>query len=182
MSELSASAQSCLAENADPQRLMALFSNPEMAGPEEIEVLTQCLEDETLLRLFLTVLIGLTEPLSEETSMCVRDGFVGIDIRSILAGGMEGNEEAAMMGSMVSFLLTLACLNEGEWAAAAPALDMGPEDQQSFQCVMEELGGPGEVASLLEPDAGPPIAFIGAAMKCGLQMEGGWAPLERRRP
>ena len=81
MSELSASAQSCLAENADPQRLMALFSNPEMASPEEIEVLTQCLEDETLLRLFLTVLIGLTEPLSEETSMCVRDGFVGIDIR-----------------------------------------------------------------------------------------------------
>ena len=64
--------------------------------PEETAALIQCLEDETLLRLFLTGLIG---PLSAETSTCVRSGFANFDLRSVmLATPAESNEAAAMAG------------------------------------------------------------------------------------
>ena len=172
MSELSASEQNCLSENSGPQRLMALLSAPELASPEETAELIQCLEDETLLRLFLTGLIGQSGPLSAETSTCVRSGFADFDFRAVmLAGVVESDEEAAMVGSMAAFLLTLSCLNEEEWQAAGPSLGMGPDDLESLQCVMNELGGAEGLAAALQPDAGgPPMAFFGAAMGCGLQM------------
>ena len=172
MSGLSGAEQSCVSEKVDPQRLMALVSAPDLVSPEETTELVQCLEQETLLRLFLTGLIGQTGPLSEETSTCVRAGFADFDIRAVmLAGAVESDEEAAMMGSMAGFLLALSCLNEEEWQAASSSLGLGPNDRESLQCVMEQLGGPEGVAAALQPDgAGPPMAFIGAAMECGLQM------------
>ena len=63
MSELSGAEQACVSDNSDPRRLMALMSAPELVSSEETAKLIQCLGDETLLRLFLTGLIGQTGPL-----------------------------------------------------------------------------------------------------------------------
>ena len=169
---LSDAEQSCVSEHSDPQALMALISAPELASPDEAEQLIQCLEDETLMRLFLTGLIGQAGTLSEETSVCIRGGFSGFDLRSMmLASATGGDEGAAMTGGMAAFVLTLSCLDEDEWAAAAPALDMAPGDRETLQCVMEALGGPEGVAAALQPaGGGPPAAFFEAAMGCGMPM------------
>ncbi len=172
MSDLSGAEQSCLLGNVDSQRLMALLSGPEFASPEETVEFVQCLEDETLLRLFLTGLIGQTRSLSEETSTCVRSGFADFDLRATMLSSASGpgGEEAAMVGSMAGFFLTLSCLNEEEWRIASPTLGLGPDDREGVQCVTNELGGPEGVAAALQSDAGPPTAFISAAMACNLQM------------
>ena len=169
---LSDAEQSCVSEHSDPQALMALMSAPELASPDEAEQLIQCLEDETLMRLFLTGLIGQAGTLSEETSVCIRGGFSGFDLRSMmLTSATGGDEGAAMAGGMAAFVLTLSCLDEDEWAAAAPALDMAPGDRETLQCVMEALGGPEGVAAALQPaGGGPPAAFFEAAMGCGMPM------------
>ena len=172
LSGLSAVEQSCLPENVDLQRLMAPEGGPDLVSPEEAAELFQCLEQETLLRLFLTGLIGQTGPLSGETSACVRSGFADFDLRAImLATSEESDEAAAMVGSMAGFLVTLSCLNEQEWQAAGPSLGFGPDDREGLECVMDELGGPEGVAAALQPDdAGPPMAFFSAAAACNLQI------------
>ena len=164
--------RSCVSENSDPQALMALLGAPELASPDEAEQLIQCLEDETLMRLFLTGLIGQAGTLSEETSECIRGGFSGFDLRSMmLASATGGDEGAGMAGGMAAFFLTLSCLDEDEWAAAAPALDMAPGDRETLQCVMKALGGPEGVAAALQPaGGGPPAAFFEAAVGCGMPM------------
>ena len=135
MSELSDAEQSCLAGNVAPQVRALLGGAPDL--PEETAALIQCLEDETLLRLFLTGLIGQTGPLSAETSTCVRSGFANFDLRSVmLATPAKSNEAAAMAGSMAGFLLTLSCLSEEEWQAVGPTLGMGADDRDGLQCVL----------------------------------------------
>ena len=52
--------------------------------------------------------------------------------------------------------------------AAAPALDM--EDRESFQCALEQLGGPEGMAETLgSGNENSFMALFGAAMGCGLQ-------------
>ena len=147
---------------------MAPEGGPDLVSPEEAAESIQCLEQETLLRLFLTGLTGQTGPLSGETSACVRSGFADLDLRAImLATSGESDEAAAMVGSMAGFLVTLSCLNEEEWQAAGPSLSLGPDDREGLECVMDELGGPEGVAAALQPDdAGPPMAFFSAAAAC----------------
>ena len=85
-----------------------------------------------------------------------------------------------MAGGMAAFFLTFSCLDEDEWAAAAPALDMAPGDRETLQCVMKALGGPEGVAAALQPaGGGPPAAFFEAAMGCGMPMG---APIRAARP
>ena len=172
MSELSAAEQSCLAGNVDPQQVMALLGGaPGLVSPEETTALIQCLEDETLLRLFLTGLIGQTGPLSAESSVCVRSGFANFDVRSVmLATPVESEAAAAMAGSMAGFLVTLSCLNDEEWQVVGPSVGMGAEDRDGLRCVLAELGGPEGLAAALQPGAGPPTAFFGASAACNLQM------------
>ena len=178
MSELPGAEQACVSENSDPRQFMALMSAeglaPSEETAEETAKLIQCLGDETLLRLFLTGLIGQTEPLTEETSTCVRSGFADFDIRAVmLAGVVESDAGTAMRGSMAAFLLTLACLNEEDWQAVGPSLGMGPDDRESLQCLMNELGGSEGIAAALQPDdGGPPTDYIGATIACGLQSPG----------
>ena len=173
---LSDKERSCVSENSSPQALMALagapeLASPELASPDEAEQLIQCLEDEALMRLFLTGLIGQAGTLSEKTSECIRGGFSGFDLRSMMLASTGGDEEAGMTGSMAAFFLTLSCLDEDEWAAAAPALEMAPGDRETLQCVLEALGGPEGVAAALQPaGGGPPAAFFEAAMGCGMPM------------
>ena len=170
MSELSGAERACLPENSGPQQLMAMLSTPEFAPSEETAELIQCLGDETLLRLFLTGLIGQTGPLTEETSKCVRSGFADFDVRAVRPAGVV---ESAAVGNMAPLLLTLSCLNEEEWQAVGPSLEMGPDERESLQCLINELGGSEGIAAALQPDdGGPPTDYIRAKIACGLQSPG----------
>ena len=140
MSQLSSAEQSCISETGDPRQLLMLMRGPGPGSPQDAQELIPCLWDETLLRLFLTGLTGQTEPLSAETSTCVRSGFQDFDIATVLLSSSmgPGGEAAAMMGSMAGFVLTLSCLNEEEWQMASPRLGLRP-------------GRPGEPAMRDEP-------------------------------
>ena len=178
LAELSSSEQSCVSESVAPDRMQALLTSPDLANPEEGAALLQCLEDETITRLFLTGLIGGIGPLSADTSACIRTGFEELDIRATMLATTGGaGEEAAMMGGMAAFFLTLSCLSEEEWQTAAPSLDMNPDDRKGLECVMNELGGPEGMAAALQPaDGGPPMAFFAAAQKCEIAMGPGGPP------
>ena len=179
MSGMPDAEQACLSENIDPDRLMLLVGAPDLATDEEGPALIGCLGQETLLRLFLTPVLEQTGPLSAESSSCIRNGFADADLPAMMMAaiaaesGSGEDSEAAMTSMMVSFFVTLSCLNEEEFRAAGPALGMTPEDRQGLQCLLEELGGPEGLAALMEPEAGPPIALFGAAMGCKLEMFGG---------
>ena len=171
--ELSESELACIAGAAGTDRVLELFANPDLATPEEQTALIECLEDETLLRIFLTGLIGDTGPLSVETSMCIRGGTEEIDLRAVMLAGNAGDEQMAMVGSMSAFFLTLACLSDEEFEAAGPALGMTAQDRASMDCVLEQLGGPEGMAETLA--AGDETAFMtlfGVAMGCGLELDG----------
>ena len=132
-----------------------------------------CMEDDTVTRMFLSGLVGDTGPLSVETSACIRAGMQGLDLRSILLSGVAGDEQGSMMGGMSAFFLTISCLNEEEFEHAAPALDMNPDDHESLQCVLQELGGPEGLAQTLgSGDESAIMALFPVAIGCGLSMEG----------
>ena len=111
--ELSNQELACLAGVADVARLLTIFNNPGMATAEEQVELVNCLQDETLTRMFLTGLIQDMGALSTETSACVRTGFGEIDLRSVMLAGLHGDPGTAMTGGMAALFLTLACLNQG---------------------------------------------------------------------
>ena len=155
MSQLMAEEVSCLLEGADLSRLVELQEDPSLATPEETEKAINCLGDESALRAFLTELIGLTGPLSEDTSDCLRAGFGTFDVRSVmLARQMAEDEGASLVGSASAFMLTLSCLNEEEWSIYVPPMIMNPDDREKLQCVVETLGGPEELAAALQPSEG----------------------------
>ena len=171
--ELSEDELACLAGSADIDRLLQVFAAPELAGPEEQAQLIGCLSDETVLRLFATGLLADAGPLSVETSMCIRSGMNGVDLKSVMLAGNSGDEAAAMVGSMSALFVTLSCLNDEEFAAAAPALGMQPEERESLDCVLEQLGGAESMGQTLGAgDEAAMMALFGAAMGCGMQLEG----------
>ena len=102
-----------------------------------------------MLRIFLTDLIEGSGQLGLETSACIRTGMGGVDLRALLASGPEGGGEAAMVGSMSAFILTLMCLSEEEWQATAPSLGAAPEERENLQCLLEKMGGPEGFAETL---------------------------------
>ena len=157
MNELSAAEQSCLVEKIGPQRLMSFMSSPELATPEEAQYLVQCLGDEILLRLFVTGLIGQTGSLSEETSMCVRAGLADIDLPAMMLGSMTGTEDdaAAMIAGMAGMFLTLSCLNDEEWEAVAPALEMGRRPGKPAMRA-GRVGRAGRTGRIVGSRSGPP--------------------------
>lgn len=167
--ELSDSELACLAGNAETDQLLKLLASPELASPEQQTQLIECLEEETVLRIFLTGIIGETGTLSEETSACIRAGSEGIGLRSVMLAGIAGDEQTAMVGSMSAFFVTVACLNDEEWETAGPAMDMDASDRESLQCVLEELGGPEGLSATLETQGQAGfMALFGAAANCGL--------------
>ena len=175
--ELSEPELACASGVADLGRLLQIFSAPEQADPEELSQLINCMEDETVLRLFITQLVGLDEPLSEEASACIRSGMEGVDARTVILAGMAGDAGAAMTGSMTSFLLVLTCLNDEEFAAAAPALGIPVEEREGMLCLLDEIGGPEQFAAALSgQDEEAMMSLLGASITCGLEMEGGPVP------
>ena len=171
-SELSETELTCLAGVADPRRLLQIFTDPDPATPEEQGQLVGCLEDETLLRIFIAGFLSDSGPLSEETSACIRTRFEGLDLRPVMLAGAQGEEQDAAGGAefIAGFFITLACLNQEEWAAAAPALDMDPGDQESAMCVLERMGGPEGMVAVLGEDAETgAMALFGTVVECGLE-------------
>ena len=177
-SDLSDAELSCLSEIGDPQQLVPLMNSPDLASPQERDAMVGCLEHETLLKIFLNGFTDQTGPLSADTSACVSAGFQNFDLRAMMLTNPEGpGEEAAMVQGMAGFLITLSCLNEEEWQAASPTLELPPDGRESLQCIMEMLGGTEGIATSLESKEGePPLAFFNAASECGLTMMGGPPP------
>ena len=171
-SDLSDAELSCLSEIGDPQQLVTLMNSPDLASPQEKDAMVGCLEHETLLKLFLNGFTDQTGPLSDDTSACVSAGFQNFDLRAMMLANQEGpGAQAAMVKGMAGILITLSCLNEDEWKAASPALDLPPEGRESMQCVMNKLGGPEGVEASLESKEGePPLALFNAAAECGIGM------------
>ena len=118
-------------------------------NPERQTRLVGCLEDKTLARLFLAGFVPGPEPLSESTSECVRAAFDVIDPRAVMTAGIEGDPGRAMAGSMAGFLVTPACLSDEEWEKAGPAAGASDQDRAGGQCLMAELGGPGNMAEAM---------------------------------
>ena len=174
ISQLSDNEQSCLSENGDPQQLLTLINSPELASPEERKVLAECLENETLLNIFLKGFTDQAGPLSSDTSACIGAGFQNLDLSAMmLTSPEEPEEEAGVVQVMAGLMIVLACLDEPEWQAASQRIGLAPDGREALQCVMNLLGGPeGIVASLESKEGEPPIAFLNAATECGLTMMG----------
>ena len=174
MSDLSDAELSCLSEIGDPQQLLILMNSPDLASPEERDAMAGCLEHETLLKLFLKGFTDQAGPLSDDTSACVSAGFQNLDLPAMMLTNPEGpDEETGVVQVMAGLIIGLACLNEEEWQAASPALDLPPEGREPLQCVMNKLGGPEGVEASLESKEGePPLALFNAAAECGMVMGG----------
>lgn len=172
MSQLLAGELTCLTERVEFSRLIELQQDSSSATPEETEKIIDCLGDETVLRAFLTELIGLTGPLSGDTSACLRAVFGEFDVRSVmLARQVDPEQGAFLVGSASAFILTLSCLNEEEWGLYIPHMIMNPDDRGKLQCVVETLGGPEELAATLQSgEGGVSEGFHRAATECELQI------------
>ena len=175
LAELSDAERSCISEDSDPRGLVDLRGSPHRASPG----LIQCLEDETLMRLFLTGLIRMAGTLSEESSMCIRAGFSGVDLQSImLASATGGDEVAALAGNITAFLLAFSCLDDEDWEALTgkgPGPGERERELESMQCLLEELGGPEGLAAAMIPTEGGEAdpAFLAAIFKCKPPSPGG---------
>ncbi len=168
LSEVSSTEVACILENIDPDRLSLFLTAPDLATDEEAASLIGCMEDETLLRFFLSAILQATGPLSAESSGCVREVFAGVDLAAPMIASVSDPEAGA--GLMAGFFSTLVCLNEAEFQAAGPALELGNIDQQGVQCLFDELGGAEGLTALMDPAAGPPLALFGAAVTCNLEL------------
>ena len=170
---LSSGEQSCLDDKGiGPQELSQMTGRSPGGSPATAADIVNCLQDDTVLRLFLTTLVGQVEPFSQETSTCIREGFVLIDLRGLLAPALAGFTPANSLAlSMAALNVSVVCMNEEEWETYAPRLGMQPEDREVGACLFEELGGPAKLVEAMR-DASfgePPEAFLRAAETCGLE-------------
>ena len=169
-SELSSTELSCLSETGDPQQLLMLMNSPGLASQEKRNALAGCLENETLLNIFLKRFTDEAGPMSSDTSACVSTGFQNLDLPAMMLTYPEGpDEEAGVVQIMAGLIIVLACLDEPEWQTASQTLDLPPDEREALQCTMNLLGGPeGIVASMESKEGEQPTAFFNAATKCGL--------------
>ena len=135
---------SCISD--DPEELARALAGYGTTSPEEYARRLGCLTDGTSARLFLTGLVPGPDPLSLEASNCVREAFGVIYPREVMSAGTEGDPGRAMAGGKAALVVALACLTDEEWRAVSPEMEMGPEEQAWLRCLMEELGGPGQMA------------------------------------
>lgn len=174
LSGLSDGERSCLAGNGIGVARIGVAMTSTDAS-EEGDVIIDCLEGETVLRLFLREPLAATGELSPETSVCVREGLGAMDLRRLMRStGAEAASMDDLMAGMATFITITACLNDEEWQAAAASLDLGPRDQAGTDCLLAELGGAAGVAEALvrTDDSGSPQRFVDAAAKCGVDFAG----------
>ena len=136
---------------------------------EEQTRLIGCLDDDTVDLIFMATIIPI--PLSPETSACVMATLDVINPREVMTAGIEGDPGRAMAGSMAAFSVTMACLNEEEWEATGPQVGMGPDEREEMQCLMAQLGGPGEMAeAMIAAGEGEFAELASVGAECGLEM------------
>ena len=155
----------CLSD--DPEELAEVLSVSETTSPEEYARRLGCLTDEAAARLFLTGLVPGSNPLSMEASNCFREAFEVIDPRSVMTAGTNGDPERAMAGSMTALMVSLACLTDEE---INPERAIRPEDGAAMQCLVDALGGPGQMAEAVTlAQEGEVATFNAAAEVCGTE-------------
>ena len=150
--------------------MLMLMNSPELALPEERDTLAECLENETLLNIFLKRFTDQAGPMSSDTSACVGAGFQNLDLPAMMLTDPEGpDEEAGVVQVKAGLMIVLACLDEPEWQTASQTLGLPPDEKEALQCTMNLLGGPeGIVASMESKEGEPPLALFNAAAECGL--------------
>ena len=164
----------CVMGVAEMGRLMEMLAAPENASVEEQTKLLGCFEDETLLRLYFTGVLAATGPLTVETSGCIRAGVEGMDLQAMMLAGSTGDEQAQTAAGMPLMILTVTCLNDDEWPLAAAGLGLPPGERADPQCLLDAVGGPQGLAQMLSAgDEASVMTLIGAAVGCGMQMQGG---------
>ncbi len=145
-SELSEAELACLKEGSPGLHLGWAFILPSYGDPQERVEIIGCLEDETIARIHLADIAEGVDPLSLESSTCVRAAFNEIDPRSMMLAKVEGFPEDTLNSATTLSLVTMACLNDAEWETTAEWVREDPELREVMQCMMEKLGGPGEMA------------------------------------
>ena len=176
LSTLPAAEQDCLAANSDPMRVITLAGLPgaEIASPQEIADVIDCLGDDTLLRVFLSEILADVGPLRRDSSDCIRAGFANLDLRPVLMAGDFASgpgynllEQAALFGNLRPYLLALSCLDRGEWFDGLRYFSMPDENWTILKCVKNIIGGPAALAAALQPLDGPiPRAFMNVESEC----------------
>ena len=158
-----------------PETLDRVNEWPSQESKDEMRRLIGCLSDETLARLFLSGIMTGPEPLSLETSDCVRAAFTVIDPQEVMTAGLEDDPERArraMAASAAAATTTTACLNDQEWERSVWVETIGPQERADQQCLMAALGGPGEMAAAMRAaQEGDSAGLEGAAAACGLDRE-----------
>ena len=176
LATLPAAEQDCLTTNSDPMRVITLAGLPgaEIASPQEIADVIDCLGDDTLLRIFLSGILVDVGPLSTSSSDCIRAGFANLDLRPVLMTGDFASvpgygllKQAALFGNLRPYLLALSCLDRGEWFDGLQYFSMPDENWTILKCVKKIIGGPAALAAALQPLDGPiPQAFMNVESEC----------------
>ena len=177
LADVSSSESMCLSDNIPSDRLAVLATTPELATEAEREAFIGCLEHDTRLRLLLTPVLNATGPLSVESSACMRRSYADTDIAALMSSvaadaGTGPEAEAAMAQGMVTFFVSLSCLNEEEFQTASVAMGLAPGERENFLCVLDQVGGQDALAALLIPSAEFPAELFQAAFGCQFQMGG----------
>ena len=170
LSSLSDAELTCI--GGDPEKMIAALTGGGPATMEEQARLVGCLDDDTVDLIFMATIIPV--PLSVETSSCVLAALDVIDPKAVMTAGLEGDPQTAMAGSMAAFTVSVACLSDEEWAAAAPTVGMVPEDRDGMVCIMAALGGPAEMATAMieameAEEVAEGTALFQAGLQCGIQ-------------
>ena len=177
LGELSPEERSCLVglgDKAQGLEELVLAAEPSSGGPSRAAMATviDCVHDETALRVLLTQLIGQTEPLSEQTSACVREGLAPLDPRGLLApSGAEHGPAGRLALSMAALSVSVACMNDREWATYAPRLGMSAQDREQAACLVDELGGPAALSEAMRAASlgHAPEGLALAGSVCGME-------------
>ena len=83
-----------------------------------------------------------------------------------------------MAESMAALSVTIACLNDEDRNAAASKTGIGPDEREGMRCLLDLLGGPGEMAeAMTAAGEGDFTNLARAGAECGL--EHGAAPARR---
>ena len=86
-----------------------------------------------------------------------------------MTAGAGGDPGKAMAGSMAGISVTIACLTDEEWEANASQLGGGSGIRDGMQCLMETLGGPGQMATAVQATQEGNIDDLAqAGPECGL--------------
>ncbi len=165
LDQLPSDEAACVSAAVPPDQLAAALGPDGPSGPAA-EALLGCLSDRTVVRIMLSGMFATVGSLSPETETCLNGQLDNEATVASVAGGFRAQIITGVDSPVAMFAMVplMQCLNPEEAATA------GLGDPAQIECFLEELGPEG-LASLSEPPdpaAGPPMALIQAAIKCGM--------------